>query len=386
MMSSHVPRKRAKFTGRCAMRAALLALLAPMLLVFAPTEAQGGDSPPQIAIRLTYILGPGTKSSPPEQTLHDEVARRMGYDPFVPDAADRVVTTLRVSARSSTATVEFHDTGDHRWDDTTFTIPDNNCMALVTGAAIYISYMFAPFALPPSTAAPPAPPAPAPPAPAPSPPAAAPPPSSAPPPKVEAPPPPPRSEPLRLNLGIAGALALRTAPAPFAFNLMVGAGLRYKSFSGALEFRWTPPEVAAVDLSGRELVRVKQYAGGLLPCGHYRALFYCGVVQVSAVHAAVTGKVTPDDISHSSPSINVSAATGARFGADLLPVWQHRFALRLSADLLLTVRDVTIRLYDAPTMGPNTAPAGWTTPRMVVALGVGIVTDLSLKFEQIGSY
>jgi hypothetical protein len=135
------------------MRAARLALLAAALLTLTAAAAHADDPPasdrPHIAIRLGYNLGLGTKSCPPEQTLHDEVARRMGYDPFTPDAADRVVTTLSLSARSSTATVQFHDTGDHRWDDKTFTLPDHNCMALVTGVAFYLSYMFAPVVVPP---------------------------------------------------------------------------------------------------------------------------------------------------------------------------------------------------------------------------------------------
>jgi hypothetical protein len=92
---------------------------------------------------------------------------------------------------------------------------------------------------------------------------------------------------------------------------------------------------------------------------------------------AVVGKGDPDTTPLS--IIDVSAATGARLGVDLLPVWQHRFALRLSAELLVTFRDVTIHLADASPMSASNAPAAWTTPRLTVAFGAGIVTDLRLK-------
>jgi hypothetical protein len=271
------------------MRAASLALRAAALLALAPAAARAADppaadppavDPPQITLRLSYNLGPGAQNCPPEQALHDEVARRMGYDPFTPAAADRVVATLNRSGRLFSGTLELFDSSGKRTWRKSYAFrgqKDEDCAALDMAMGIDIAVAFIDFSLPPPAATAPSPP----PSPEPPPHPEAPPPSSSPPPKVESPPPPPppRSEPLRLNLGIASALALRTASRPFAFNLMADAGLRYRSFSGALEFRWTPPEVAAVDTRGRELVRVMQYAGGILPCGHFRALIYCGVGQ-----------------------------------------------------------------------------------------------------------
>ena len=81
----------------CAMRDATLSLVAAAFLMLAPALARAADPPPRIAIRLSYIRDRGAEHCPPEQTLHDEVAIRMGYDPFTPDAPDRIVATLKRS-------------------------------------------------------------------------------------------------------------------------------------------------------------------------------------------------------------------------------------------------------------------------------------------------
>jgi hypothetical protein len=143
------------------MRAALLVLLAAALLAPAPAAAEGNDPQPQIALRLSYVLGPGAQRCPSEQTFRDEVARKMGYDPFTPSAPERVVITLTRSTRGSTATVKFNDAARARgWDDKTLPIRDDNCAALVTGVALYLTIQFLPFPSPPSTEARSAPPPP----------------------------------------------------------------------------------------------------------------------------------------------------------------------------------------------------------------------------------
>jgi len=56
--------------GTDAMRAARRALLDAALGALgalAPAAAQAADPPPRIAIRLSYVLGPGTRRCPPEQ-------------------------------------------------------------------------------------------------------------------------------------------------------------------------------------------------------------------------------------------------------------------------------------------------------------------------------
>src|SRR4051812_20833595 len=98
------------------MKAAPLALLAAALLELAPAGARAPDPPPapgpavsasptsapttppsspQIALRLSYMLGPGAQRCPSEKAFRDEVAAKMGYDPFTTyDVPEAVVITL----------------------------------------------------------------------------------------------------------------------------------------------------------------------------------------------------------------------------------------------------------------------------------------------------
>jgi hypothetical protein len=72
-------------------------------------------------------------------------------------------------------------------------------------------------------------------------------------------------------------------------------------------------------------------------------------------------------------------ATGTRIGADLpLPMWGRRFAVRLSADVLVTPGDVAIGFGDATSTNAGTAPLAWSLPRLTAAFGAGFVTDLRL--------
>jgi hypothetical protein len=102
-------------------------------------------------------------------------------------------------------------------------------------------------------------------------------------------------------------------------------------------------------------------------------MFYCGVGQVIAVVAKGAPGIMPQSISA------WSAATGARVGADLpLPLWGRRFGVRLSADVLATLRDVELRFGDDMKTAMD-APPAWTTPRLTMAFSAGFVTDLRLK-------
>lgn len=321
------------------MRAAPLALFA-VLLALVPSPARGDDPPPaidrpHIAIRLSYNLGPGTKSCPPEQVLHDEVARRMGYDPFTPDAADRVVTTLSLSPRASTATVQFYDTGDHRWDDETFTVPDHNCMAAVTGVAIYLSYMFAPFIVPPKAA--PIPPTPEPPPPppteAPTPPPARAPASSTP--MPASPPPTPLSSARRrswlVELGGGPFVAFGIAPGvAIGGALHVGLHLPSIPLSIALEGRADLPASAAVEGSPHAHLQTNLVGGSVIPCwGPHTLGLLCGVATVGRVSGEISG------ISNPKVGRAVYLGTGLRAGLEAQVI--DHVKGRVFGDMLVTV-------------------------------------------------
>jgi hypothetical protein len=165
-------------------------------------------------------------------------------------------------------------------------------------------------------------------------------------------------------LGLSGALAVRTAAPTLAFDLRGDAGLRWRALSIDGELRFAPP--AGVDASGGTQAAVSQISGGIVPCGHLRAFFLCGVAQVTAV--MVTGIHDPGD-----SATVFTGATGPRVGKDV-PLW-GRFALRVSADLLATLHPVAIHLDDSD--------AQWVAPGLTVMLGTGFVTDFKLEREEV---
>jgi hypothetical protein len=310
------------------------------LLLF-PVAARAADEPklPDV-MRLEYTHS-AAKSCPAQEMLEDAVVVAAGRDPFKRDAAAFLRVTISRRGALYHADLEVRDGAG----SVVFTHPFKplrSCDSLVQDVGFVIGdRLRAPSPIPPSSP----PPAPAPP-------------------KLE-PPPAPRAAPLRLNLGIAGALALRTAAPVLGFNLAAGVGLRWRSFSGALEFRWTPPQEAAVDASGRAWGSAMQFTGGIVPCGHVRAFFACGLGQITAV----VWQGAPGTMLQSLTL--PAAAAGARLGGDVpLPWWGRLFALRLSADALVTLRHAAIYVD-----GSDGSPLVWTTPGLTVALGVGFVTD-----------
>lgn len=95
------------------MRPASLALLLFAVLAASPARAQG-TAPPEpaprvlhppprapISARLDYRLGPGGADCPGVDYLRQEIARRMGYDPFAPEAKGSPIGSVRVEIARS---------------------------------------------------------------------------------------------------------------------------------------------------------------------------------------------------------------------------------------------------------------------------------------------
>src|SRR5580704_15613275 len=97
------------------MRPAYLLPAAALLLGPAPAR---GEPPPRVSVRLEYQRGPGGAACPAEETLRDEVARRMGYDPFDPGAAGRLVVVVAWQARRFEAQVDRYTPGGEKtWSE-----------------------------------------------------------------------------------------------------------------------------------------------------------------------------------------------------------------------------------------------------------------------------
>lgn len=171
-------------------------------------------------------------------------------------------------------------------------------------------------------------------------------------------------ERLRVGFGVAGDLVVRTAAPAFAFDLRIDAGLRWRAFSVNGEVGWTPS--AGLYESGSTKATAMQITGGIVPCGHFRAFFYCGVVQLTAVIGGGSKDImSPADTGFTDTGL--TAATGPRLGGDV-PLWGRRLGLRLSADVLATLHHVAVHFNDRP--------AGWTTAGATVVLGAGFVTEI----------
>jgi hypothetical protein len=98
---------------------------------------------------------------------------------------------------------------------------------------------------------------------------------------------------------------------------------------------------------------------GLVPCGHVRWFFGCGLVQLSTLFLSIP------QADHSDSATAMSAGMGGRLGADLaLP---GRLKLRFSADLLALVPRVKPKVDNEMV---------WASPPVVGALGVGLVSPL----------
>src|SRR4051812_23491234 len=262
------------------MRDAPLALLTAALVLM-PRAARAADPPPlapappasaptspPIALRLTYNRSLGAQRCPSEQVFRDEVAAKMGYDPFTANVPESVVITLTRGARGSTATVKFNEAGRARgWDDKLIPISDDDCVELVRGSALYLTLQFldiappsptTPSAPPPTAkASPPAPPAPPPPAPAPL--------ALAPPPPTAPSSPTPRS--WRGEVGISPFVAFGIAPGA-AFGGALSVGMHWPSvpFSIAGEVHFDGSVPGAVDGPSHAQVKTIQVGGAVVPC------------------------------------------------------------------------------------------------------------------------
>jgi hypothetical protein len=289
----------------------------------------------------------------------------MGYDPFTADAPEGVVITLTRSTRGSTATVKFNEAGRARgWDDKLIPISDDDCIALVRGAALYLPLQFidisppsttAPSAPPPPTkASPPAPRTPAPPAPGP--PASAPP---APARAASAPAPSPSHRSWRGEVGISPFVAFGIAPG-VAFGGALQIGLHWPSlaipFSIAAEVHVDGSLPGTVDGPAHARVTTLQVGGAVVPCWRPLLFLVCGVVKGSEVYAKRT------DISDPKDGHNASFQAGLRVGVGA-PIHDH-LGLGLHGDVLGTLKPAEAKVDEGPR---------WGTPRVVGGVGVTLL-------------
>jgi hypothetical protein len=303
-------------------------LAAALATAVAGAQGVARRRPPALVIVSAHVeltLGPGAEQCPGESMLHDEVARRLGYDPFAPGAKGKPVGQIRTriarSAEGLTATTEYVDAaGVLQW-----TRPyevkgtsTRDCEVAISGVAVELASELTLFEEEP--------PAPRPPA-------------SALPPVAPEPPPPRRSLHPRLEIGGGVSAVFGIAPAPAlsgAFHVGVdifpfeGAGPWF-SFSG--ELRGDVPSSGAVHAT--DSLRTSLLAGVGLVCIHQDpkvwarvtgSFFVCPVGMAGALNSTV------ESAGGSVSSHGTYVGVGARAGLEAR--FASRAALRLQGEWL----------------------------------------------------
>jgi hypothetical protein len=294
------------------MRPAYLLPAAALLLGAAPAR---GEPPPRVSVRLDYQRGPGGAACPAEELLRDEVARRMGYDPFDPGAAGRLVVVVAWQARRFEAQVDRYTPGGEKtWSEV---YPGGaRCALMFPSLASEISAVLEP--APPALPAAPAPPA------APELPAAQAPPVAAPelpavraPPQGEparaAPPPPPRPGIFKGPAGIGRAVAFGLAGA----GLVTGSALAVTASEKAGE---------AQRLEG---MLQQSRSGGSSACNRSASSFKTECAQLLDIRQ--------QQGTYTNAAAGLIGAAGVLGGAAIASIWLPRAPATPSVQLAATV-------------------------------------------------
>lgn len=228
----------------------------PVVLLVLLLAAAARAERPHAALTLDSAPGPSAPRCPREKLLHDEIGRRIGYDPFEAGSPSRLTVTIERSKDAYRVTGKVRDAGKETFVEE---VVDPDCAAAVTmlvrALAAELTTVPAPAPLP----APVAPPAAGPPAP----------------PVL----PEPVKERVRLRAAAGAAVAFNLSPAVLS-GPVVSAGVRHSSVSVALEGRalFGP----TVDVGGIRVVP-SFYSGAIGACGHYAALFGCGRIELGVL-------------------------------------------------------------------------------------------------------
>lgn len=273
-------------------------------LLLSAARAASAEGPPR-AVRLAYQPAEGC---PAEDVFRDMTTTRLKRDPFDASAALRLLVTLRKEAGRYAGIASLLDeSGALRWSFPLGPVAD--CHTLIEGLSLAVAVRLrempaAPPAMPPRGRlfgydGDPKPAGEAAPLPAALP------------------------APIRLRLGASAGLAFGSAPGPVALGGAVEVGFGWKALSVSLQVRADAPSGTEVEAGGR--VSVGRYTGALVPCGHWKILFGCAVVELGALHVTSNAE-RPDR------AFAFWAGIGGRVGLEI-PLGAAPVALRFAGDL-----------------------------------------------------
>jgi hypothetical protein len=308
------------------------------LFVLMSIPASAAEPPAELPAHTLVHLDYTTRdpACPDSQFLQDVIAARTSYAPFAPAAVTRLVVTVGREGQGYTARAVLRDkSGAVLY--TRERGPLSDCQQVVEGLGFAVSVKLDPGGRPSAPSPQPASP-------------------SAPLPVKEEPAPSPPPEPrARRRVGAALAFGLGVAPRPVV-GFALDVGLRWPAFSIALEGRVFPSAEGPADTSLVQL-RTWQITGAVVPCGHWRWIFGCGLVEMGALSATSDAR---------SPRTGTAFhfATGLRGGVEWQG-WEH-LALRASGDLLVAPWRTALRVEGG---------AQFTTPIFSGVFGAGVVAS-----------
>ena len=317
------------------------------LLVLAPavTRAQApADRPLPRNVRLEYARGTGAEQCPDESYFRDTVERRVSYAPFVVDAPARLVVTISREGSHYRGRWEVFDAaGLVRRRDIppagVAALPD--CYNLVQGVGLAFAVELEPLGRPVA----PVEPAPSVPLPVPT---------FAPRPiEVPAPPPvTPPAVPRPFFVALSGVAAFAETPDP-AGGASLAFGRRWGAWSLAGEVRGLL--TLNNPISGGVHSTLYRVTGALVPCGHWRWLLGCAVLEAGALGAS-------SDAPHPLSGSSFVGGAGLRLGLQV-PLGD-RFALRIAADGLIALPRVALVMDGIER---------WRSPAASASIGGGLV-------------
>lgn len=313
--------------------------VAPLLLgaataLFGAAARGAGEGPKApIHLGLDYVVAPELeKACFDAESFERRVYVEVEYGPFTPPASDGTLVVRAEKVGQEIEVVWRVSPPSPRMKESAYRGKARTCADAMTDAIAALED-----ALPPPPVSPPPPPPPPPPQP------------------VIAPPP----RPLKLRLGASLGVALGASPAP-ALGLSVDVGLRLPSFSIALEGRAILPasmDVAHATKVPGERLSSRLLAAAIAPCGHWRMIFGCGLLQGGALQASTSGGSALD------PATAPFFAVGGRFGGEIQIASSPVF-LRAFGDLMGTL--VATRI------GASKAGDVWAMPPVSGALSGGV--------------
>lgn len=332
-------------------------------LALALTRAAHAQPAP-VTWRLDYRVPLGVRGCPSEQSLIDQVARRLGRDPFTSYAPGTVHINVASAARGA---FSVERAGSAATPPREITAPD--CERLIDRIALSVSVVIDPLSL---TRVPPAPPPPPPP------------PSPPPPPVVEVrpvaavtqPPPRPRTPSFVLSLAV-GAHAVFGAANPAAPGAFVRVSLRRAWFSVGLDARYDIPITTPMEGVAQGEFTSALAAATLGACVHYRWARGCGVFVVGALQRESRGIATPQE------EVSPYLAGGVRAGVSipLAGAW----SIDLSGDVLVQSQVVPLVRETTGASGacvPSelraTHSAVWCPPLVAGVVTAGVAWRLPL--------